>query len=145
MSNSRAHLLVDFVNEKDTLGSSIEYSCDWVKSFLATAVPDLHLNKAFFIHVCCNRSEFGTNCNFMFFAKGVLADSLYYARFPNAWVTNQYHLESSIKFDCGKLRSWVLVDFARVAMIRRQILKTTVHECWSLWKNFLLTVLYGIH
>lgn len=81
-------LLVDFVDEENTLTSSIEYSCNAIESLLTAWIPKLQFDETLFVDMRNYRSELCPNGDFMFLRESIMSDSFYNTRF--AYTTVAY-------------------------------------------------------
>jgi len=79
------------------VGAAVEDSRDGVVSFLATGVPEHHLEEALLVHMGCDGRELCPDGHLVVCGERVRSDPLDDAGFSNTRVTDQDQLEGRIK------------------------------------------------
>ena len=90
-------LLVNLVNEDDTVRAAVEDPSDGVVSFLPAGVPEHHLEEALLVHVGRNGRELCPDGHLVVGGEGVRADPLNDAGLAHTGVTDQDKLEGRIE------------------------------------------------
>ena len=90
-------LLVNLVNEDDTVGAAVENPRDGVVSFLPAGVPEHHLEESLLVHMGCDGRELCPDGHLVVCGERVRSDPLDDAGFSNTRVTDQDQLEGRIK------------------------------------------------
>lgn len=90
-------LLVNLVNEDDTVRAAIEDPRDGVVSFLPAGVPEHHLEEALLVYVGCDSGELCPDGHLVVGGEGVRADPLNDAGLAHTRVTDQDQLEGRIE------------------------------------------------
>ena len=90
-------LLVNLVNEDDTMRTAVENPRDGVVSFLPAGVPEHHLEESLLVHMGCDGRELCPDGHLVVRGEGIRTDPLYNAGFAHTGVSDQDQLEGRIK------------------------------------------------